>query len=129
MLHHCLQTAPTLACSKARAKGSRFMTNTVVWFDSPVKDIDRAVQFYSAVLGKPVKKESYPGMTLAVLPHDKDEVSGCLVPGRGKPDDPQPSSQGTLLYFNCQGRLDQAVDAVEPNGGKGLEPRHPIGPY
>src|SRR5882762_2875765 len=105
------------------------MPNTVDWFDTPVKDIDRAIRFYSAVLGKPIKKEEYPGMTLAVLPHEKDEVSGCLVPGCGKPDDPQPSAQGTLLYFNFQGRLDQAVAAVEPNGGKVVQPRHPIGPY
>jgi predicted enzyme related to lactoylglutathione lyase len=105
------------------------MANTVVWFDTPVKDIDRAVRFYSAVLNKPIKKEEYPGMTLAVLPHEKDEVSGCLVPGCGKPDDPQPSSQGTLLYFSCEGRLDQAVAAAEANGGKVLQARHAIGPY
>jgi predicted enzyme related to lactoylglutathione lyase len=34
-----------------------------------------------------------------------------------------------LLYFNCQGRLDEAVAAVGPNGGKVLQPKHPIGPY
>ena len=50
----------------------------------------------------------FASVALAVLPHEKDEVSGCLVPGCGKPDDPQPSSQGTLLYLNCEGRLDEA---------------------
>ena len=30
--------------------------NQVVWCDIPVKDLDRAVRFYSAVLGAPVKK-------------------------------------------------------------------------
>jgi predicted enzyme related to lactoylglutathione lyase len=34
-----------------------------------------------------------------------------------------------LLYFNCEGRLDQAIAAVEPNGGKIVQPRHQIGPY
>jgi hypothetical protein len=41
----------------------------------------------------------------------------------------EPSQHGPLLYFNCQGRLDEAVAAVEPNAGKVLQPKHPIGPY
>ena len=34
-----------------------------------------------------------------------------------------------LLYFNCEGRLDEAIAVVEPNGGKVLEQKHQIGPY
>ena len=30
------------------------MANQVVWFDMPVKDLDRAIRFYSAVLGAPL---------------------------------------------------------------------------
>ena len=104
------------------------MANQVVWFDMPVQDLDRAIRFYSAVLGAPVKKEQMPGMTFAVLPHETNEVSGCLTPGHAG-DTNKPSQQGPLLYFNCQGRLDQAIAAVEPNNGKILQPKHPIGPY
>jgi len=104
------------------------MANQIVWFDMPVQDLDRAIRFYSAVLGAPVKKEQMPGMTFAVLPHQDHEVSGCLAPG-GEGSASKPSPHGALLYFNCQGRLDQAVAAVEPNGGKVLQPRHQIGPY
>ena len=32
------------------------MANQIVWCDIPVKDLDRAISFYSAVLGKPVTK-------------------------------------------------------------------------
>jgi len=60
-----------------------------------------------------------------VLPHQEGAISGCLVPSDGA----QPSANGPLLYFNCQGRLDQAVSVVEPNGGKVLQPKHQIGPY
>jgi predicted enzyme related to lactoylglutathione lyase len=104
------------------------MAHQIVWFDMPVKDLDRAIRFYSSVLDRPLKKEQFPGMTFALLPHDKNEVSGCLTPGC---DDAgmQPSEHGPLLYFNCQGRLDSAIVAVEPNGGKVLEPKHQIGPY
>jgi len=103
--------------------------NRVVWFDVPVTDLDRAVRFYSAVLGAAVKKQEMPGMTFAVLPHEGDEVSGCLTPGGCDGNDNKPSMQGPLLYFNCQGRLDQAIAAVAANGGKVLQPKHQIGPY
>jgi predicted enzyme related to lactoylglutathione lyase len=33
------------------------------------------------------------------------------------------------MYLNAQGRLDEAVAAVAPNGGKVLKPKHNIGPY
>jgi predicted enzyme related to lactoylglutathione lyase len=104
------------------------MANQIVWFDTPVTDLDRAIRFYSAVLGVPVKKEQYPGMTFAVLPHEKDDVAGCLTPGCAD-EGVKPSDQGSLLYFNCQGRLDAAIAAVEPNGGKVLQAKHQIGPY
>ena len=101
------------------------MANQVVWVDVPVLNLDRAIKFYSAVLGAPVKKEDMPGMSIGVLPHEGNDVGGCLcVTEKYKPSD-----QGPLLYFNAQGRLDAAIAAVQPNGGKVLEPKHQIGPY
>jgi predicted enzyme related to lactoylglutathione lyase/uncharacterized protein YndB with AHSA1/START domain len=103
--------------------------NQIVWSDIPVKDLDRAIRFYSAVLGAPIKKEQHEGMSFAVLPHaDEHGVSGCLSTGC-EGNRSEPSQNGPLLYFNCQGRLDQAVATVEPNAGKVLQPKHPIGPY
>ena len=102
------------------------MRNQIVWCDIPVKDLDRAIRFYSAVLGAPIKKEQHGGMTFAVLPHLEDGVSGCLSPGG---EGNEPSQRGTLIYLNCEGRLDEAVAAVEPNDGKVLQGRHQIGPY
>jgi predicted enzyme related to lactoylglutathione lyase len=34
-----------------------------------------------------------------------------------------------LVYLNAQGRLDEAVAAVVANGGKVIQPKHPIGPH
>ena len=101
------------------------MAHPVVWFDIPVLDLDRAIRFYSAVLGAAVKKEEYPGMAIGVLPHAEGEIGGCLH--RSETD--RPSDHGPLLYLNCDGRLDQAIAAVAPSGGKVLQPKHSIGPY
>jgi len=101
------------------------VANQIVWVDVPVIDLDRAIGFYSAVLGAPVKKQEYPGMSMGLLPGSDPDVTGCLHSS----DDVKPSDHGPLLYFNCQGRLDEAVTAVSANGGKVLMPKHQIGPY
>ncbi len=102
------------------------MANQVVWFDMPVDNLDRAIRFYSAVLGCQVQKQTYGEMSFATLPHVDGEASGCLTT---KKETGPKSANGVLLYFNCEGRLDQAIAAVEPNSGKVQEPKHQIGPY
>jgi hypothetical protein len=101
------------------------MANQLVWTDIPVKDLDRAVKFYSAILGAPVKKQDYPGMSIGLLPGGETDVSGCLFSS----ETDHPSEHGPLLYFNCDGRLDDAVAAVVPGGGKVVKAKHPIGPH
>ncbi|HZI51725.1 MAG TPA: VOC family protein [Terriglobia bacterium] len=98
----------------------------VVWFDIPVRDIDRAVRFYSAVLGIPLKKEQAgPGAAIAALPHAEGSVGGSLVQNM----DAKPSESGPLLYLNADGRLDDALMAVESHGGKVLAEKHSIAPF
>lgn len=98
----------------------------VVWFDIPVRDLDRAIRFYSAVLGCEIaKQEAGPGMFVGVLPHEGQAIGGCLV----VPRDNAPSDRGVLIYLNCDGRLQEAASAVETHGGTVLEPVHSIGPY
>ena len=102
------------------------MANRIVWVDIPVTDLDRAIAFYSAVLGARVTKEGGPGFSFGLLPHSGNEVGGCLVNAdAGHP----PSGAGPLVYLNAEGRLGQAVDAVAAHGGRVLQPVHPIGPH
>src|SRR5437868_5150468 len=104
------------------------MANQVVWVDIPVRELDRAIRFYSAVLGSPVNKQEYPGMSIGLLPGSDKDVSGCLFTKEGE-QQAEPSEHGPLIYLNAQGRLDQALAAVVPHGGKVLQPKHPIGPH
>ena len=100
------------------------MGNSVVWVDIPVTDLDRAIRFYGAMLGKAVKKETFPGGELGVLPHEGG-VGGCLVVMR----DGRPSANGPLIYVNCDQRLDEAGAAVVANGGRLIEAKQAIGPH
>jgi uncharacterized protein len=101
------------------------MPNQIVWCDIPVIDLDRAIRFYTAVIGSEVKKHDFPGMSIGVFPDAGSAASACLYTAEGE----EPSAKGPLVYLNCSGRLDDAVAAVEPNGGKILKPKHQIGGY
>jgi predicted enzyme related to lactoylglutathione lyase len=97
-----------------------------VWFDIPVRDIDRALRFYSAILGVRLKKEQAgPGAAIALLPYHEGFVCGSLVQNM----DARPSESGPLIYLNAQGRLDEALSVVERHGGKVLVSRHSIEPF
>lgn len=101
------------------------MAHQVVWLDIPVNDLERAIGFYSAVLNCEVKREAVEDKEIAVLPCDEGCAGACLFHREGE----KPSATGPLFYLNAQGRLDEAVKAVEDNGGKVLKPKHPLGPY
>jgi uncharacterized protein len=101
------------------------MANQIVWCDIPVSELDRAVKFYSAVLGREIKKQDFPGMTVGVLPHNDGEVGGCLLQN----SEEKPSAQGVMIYLAVNGRLDEAIAAVTAHGGKILQPKQDIGPF
>ena len=101
------------------------MSNTFVWVDIPVLDLDRAIAFYSAVVGKPVDKMGGPGFNFGLFKHEGNQVGGCLVEPEG---DMAPSLNGPLVYIDANGRLDAAVVAAEAHGGKVLKAKHSIAP-
>jgi predicted enzyme related to lactoylglutathione lyase len=102
------------------------MSNKIVWVDIPVSDLDRAIGFYSAVLDVKIAREKGPGFDLGVLPHEGDNVGGCLY----KPDDGnKPTGGGPLIYLDASGRLKDAVRAVTASGGKVVHDIHGIGPH
>jgi predicted enzyme related to lactoylglutathione lyase len=101
------------------------MSNTFVWVDIPVLDLDRAIAFYSAVTASPVGRQGGPGFSFGLFRHEGDEVGGCLVPAGNAS---QPSLHGPLVYLGVGGRLDAAVDAALQAGGKVIQAKHAIGP-
>jgi hypothetical protein len=101
------------------------MADQIVWCDIPVRDLERAIKFYSAVLGHDVKRHDLSGIAMGILPHDDGEVGACLIMSQEE----EPAKEGVMIYLNANGRLDQALAAVTPNGGSVVKPKHAIGPF
>lgn len=98
--------------------------NRIVWADVPVADLDRAAAFYTAVLGVKVSKESFGDFQFCVFQHE-DGNGGCLVLSKGEVT----GNAGILVYFNANGRIQDALKQVENLGGKVVEPITSIGPH
>ena len=98
--------------------------NRAVWFDIPVGDLERATSFYSEVLAVKVEKQSFDDFQFSVIEHG-DGNGGCLVPNA----DDVSSDKGILLYLNVHGRIRDAVQKVQDNGGNVLQAVHSIGPH
>ena len=104
--------------------------DTLCWTDIPVTNLDRAIKFYSAVLGKEVQKLSEGSMDYGLLAHEEQNASGCLcIRADSGGVDNRPSANGPLIYLSVEGRLDKAVDAARANGGKVLRARQKIGEH
>ena len=99
--------------------------NTFCWIDIPVVDLDRAIQFYASLLSAPVQKISEHGFEFGLLPHENENVSGCL----SVMNDRKPSQDGPLVYLNVEGQLDKAIEQAKQHGGKVLQAKEQIGPY
>ena len=97
--------------------------NRAVWMDIPVAELDRACTFYTAVLGCEVSQESFGDFQLGVLEHEEGNGAGLVVLPEGISD------KGTLVYYNTDGRIRDAVAKVAEHGGSVTEDVHAIGPH
>ena len=88
--------------------------NNAVWFEIPVRNLDRAMWFYEAAFGFPLKVDArFPG--LAIFPRaNNDSVTGAII----ESDLVSPSTHGTIVYLNCDGDLDGVVKRALANGAK-----------
>lgn len=73
--------------------------NPVRWFEIPVSDINRAVQFYETVFNVKLQMEYLGEQVMAWFPlNDGEEGSaGSLL---YDPNGPKPSKDGAMIYFS-----------------------------
>lgn len=99
-------------------------SHTLVWLDIPVRDLDRAIGFYTQVLDWPLDDQR-PRQPLAVFRHPGGSVSAALL----ETDSDATGAQGPLPYLNCAGRLERAVSRVRLNGGTVVRDIHGMAPF
>ena len=100
------------------------MDNTLVWADIPTRDLDRAMDFYSALLDVQVTPIQEEEMRFAMLRHDGSNAAACLGP---MDKYHQPGGACPLIYLSLGDRLQEAEQLVPRLGGRVLEPLHSIG--
>jgi predicted enzyme related to lactoylglutathione lyase len=100
------------------------MMNVINWFEIPSTNFERAVSFYSALFGQPLRLEQADEIPNAILPYEQPGVGGAIV---GNPHY-TPSAGGTVIYLNTQGQLAAFLARVEVAGGQVLMPATSLGP-
>jgi predicted enzyme related to lactoylglutathione lyase len=101
------------------------MRDAISWFALPVSDLDRAVAFYTTILGTTLAEiAEADDRRFAMFPAE-DGVSGAIVQGEGY----LPSTEGALVFLNAGDILQPVVDRVEAAGGRVLLPRMDMGQW
>jgi predicted enzyme related to lactoylglutathione lyase len=99
------------------------MSNAINWFEIPAVDLERAVRFYSTILGREVRKADFMGEQQALFSYDDGAVGGAIIARPGF----EPSPHGALVYLDTGRSLSDVVARVEPAGGQVVVPETPIG--
>lgn len=98
--------------------------NPVSYFEIPVADMDRAIEFYEAVFAVSLERTVIDGHDMALFPFDENGpgVSGALAKG----DSYVPSRSGTRVYFSVES-IDKTLDKAISKGGRIAYPKTSVG--
>lgn len=99
--------------TKAKTNSKETIKDYVNWFEIPVLNLERAVNFYNQLYDIDMEQIEANGYAMAFFPGDKG-VGGALVKGPGC----IPSETGSLIYLNADKNLQQILNRVERNGGR-----------
>ena len=97
---------------------------SIAWFEIPVRDLDRAVRFYEAILGIRLQIHDLGALRMGWFPGEDSKPSGALVQAEAY----EPSHAGSMLYFATED-IDGVLQRVQENGGKVINARTSIGEH
>ncbi len=100
--------------------------NPVGYFEIPVDDLERAVDFYSAVFDINFVFQTVDNIEMAFFPFDssKSGITGALAKGEIY----KPTIKGALLYFSVES-IDNVLQKVRDRNGDILYPKTSVGEY
>ncbi|WP_353778167.1 VOC family protein [Winogradskyella sp. 3972H.M.0a.05] len=103
------------------------MKNAINWFEIPVKNYERAKQFYGTVLSIEIADHHMPEQNVkyGMFPYDNDNngVGGGLI----EAEEQKPTADGPTIYLNGGDDLSVPLGHVETSGGKVIMPKTDIG--
>lgn len=94
-------------------------SNPVVYFEIPVRDIDRSIRFYKSVFHFDFLKENIDNNEMALFPfaNESSGISGALAKGEIY----KPTKDGVVIYFKTD-NIDETLKLAITYGGKVLYP-------
>ena len=100
--------------------------NAASWFEIPVRDLSRAVRFYSQVFGIEMQPIEMGGAHMAFFPMSPGApgCGGTLIQDQGY----TPSKDGSLVYLAVDD-IDATLAKVKAAGGETLLPKLNIGEH
>jgi predicted enzyme related to lactoylglutathione lyase len=103
-------------------------SNMIGWFEIPVTEMDRAVQFYNAVFQIKITVHDLDNLVMGWFPSPENSeakgASGSLVLNK---EHYKPSKEGALLYFTSQsGDINDELSRIEKAGGKIIQAKTQI---
>ena len=101
-------------------KANMDKSNPAVYFEIPVTDLERAINFYSAVFQFQFEKDMIDGNEMALFPFSEtlSGISGALAKGEIY----KPTQAGVLIYFKTHD-IDETLKLAVQNGGQILYPK------
>ena len=98
--------------------------NPVVWFEIPVRNMERAKKFYERVFSVFLQPVTMGPATMELFPHEPASggAGGALVLTEGY----RPSHDGAVVYFGVTD-IPKTLETVEAAGGSTVVPLMSIG--
>ena len=90
------------------------MKHLTNWVEIPVKNMKRAVKFYSDILGITLTEMELGSVTYALFPSEDKYNCGALAQGEYY----KPSADGVVIYLDGGEDLTRVLSRVAPAGGK-----------
>jgi predicted enzyme related to lactoylglutathione lyase len=102
------------------------MTNPVFYFEIPVRNMDRAISFYSKTFDMTFERKEIDGNEMALFPYQPsgEGATGALAKGESY----EPSLKGTRVYFSTQD-IDATLRNAISSGGRLIYPKTDAGDY
>jgi len=102
------------------------MKNAVQWAEIPVKNFDKAKQFYQTIFDYDMPEMPMGPNRMGILLHDQAAggVGGAIVAGEWY----EPTASGAIVYLNGGSDLSVVLNRVTNAGGAVLVPKTLIAP-